>query len=497
MIITVLLSVLVVFSQVVLSQKVDPLASSVVGTAKEADEDVSPNVTFPLENFMNLKRATDIDKTPPFNSIADKRQLNDECMTFAFSQDANHYVEQDGYLGASESGTTLEEYCNLNNCCQQALPDHINGFFNDSVCGYWSKEPHVKYTVCPNSCIGSYACLYIAVDAADYSTIHLSQDSCSDTSRATSFFGYSCYGMARSTTERVDIFIGQRSCTKGHSCNLMAYSKATNLRKLVVGNDACTSSEACKYAASDAKSLTQLIINDNQCNHICTACGRYSTFDDTIQMTEECCAEAGNIDTACNYNDPSNVPPVPPNVVPPMAEEEEKRDWKGILVKVGIGAGVVVGLLFVLGGAYLFYYYLCSSKNNGPDFSKPADPWSNQIQEVPAETAVIPSASNIGINATIQPCAPPKPSAPAFEINPVPVTEPEIDLSQGLGLAKTETTSNIQRPSSSTQQGFKPEPKPELSLMQRLDMRGLDFKKEMGSITEEEYQRQRNRIIYG
>lgn len=190
----------------------------------------------------------------------------------------------------------------------------------------------------------------------------------------------------------------------------------------------------------------------------------------------------------------------------PSACTEEKRDWKGILIKVGIGVGAIVACLCVSGGAYLLYYYLCSSKNNGPDFSKPADPWSNQIQEVPVKTAVTPSASNVGINAddyaTIQPCAPPQPSAPAFEFSsavPVPVTEPEIDLSQGVGPAKVETTSNIQRPSSSIQQESKPEsePEPELSFIQRLDMRDLDFKKEMGSITEEEYQRQRHRIIYG
>lgn len=186
-------------------------------------------------------------------------------------------------------------------------------------------------------------------------------------------------------------------------------------------------------------------------------------------------------------------------------EEKEKRDWKGILIKVGIGVGAVVGCLCASGGAYLLYYYLCSSKNNGPDFSKPADPWSNQIQEVPVETAVTPSTSNIGINAddyaAIQPCAPPQPSAPVFEFNsavPVPVEEPEIDLSQGVGPAKVETTSNIQKPTSFQQESKpEPEPEPELSFIQRLDMRDLDFKKEMGSITEEEYQRQRHKVIYG
>ena len=53
--ITVLLAVLAVFSRVVLSQKVDPLASStVVETAKK--EDVSPMVSSGLSNVCFIDR---------------------------------------------------------------------------------------------------------------------------------------------------------------------------------------------------------------------------------------------------------------------------------------------------------------------------------------------------------------------------------------------------------------------------------------------------------
>jgi hypothetical protein len=88
---------------------------------------------------------------------------------------------------------------------------------------------------------------------------------------------------------------------------------ATNLEELSIGQSSCTSGSSCSNAAYNAQSLKQLIIDDNQCQSVdCIACGFDSTFNEALQLTEECCAESGGSGTACQYSEPSSIPSTSP-----------------------------------------------------------------------------------------------------------------------------------------------------------------------------------------
>ena len=250
--------------------------------------------------------------TTPLDLIADtKRQLNDGCMTFAFSEDNGDFYYQDNYVDVNGSGTTLQQYCDEpeNNCCHSNGYEGFFGFeeyYDDQACGDWSKNPTVHYTVCPNSCVGRDACKNVANMAGDDSSITFESGSCSDRE--------SCLRMAARTTKKLDLVVGENSCTSEKSCHYMAFA-ATNLEKLIVGSSSCTQPDSCNSAARSAQSLKQLFIEDDQCkSNGCFSCGADSTFSETLQLTEDCCSVVSGegyydwFDTACQYSEPSSIP---------------------------------------------------------------------------------------------------------------------------------------------------------------------------------------------
>ncbi|GFH56337.1 predicted protein [Chaetoceros tenuissimus] len=132
------------------------------------------------------------------------RQLNVEpcCKKFNFDPVSEYFIARGSgnYFADDGNGGTisLREWCDSlvdNPCCDPAGSDAYN-----DPCGGWSENPLVDYHVCKGSCNGHDACDGIAQNAADYSSITLSKNSCSDTSSFS--VGLSCEGMARSTTKK-------------------------------------------------------------------------------------------------------------------------------------------------------------------------------------------------------------------------------------------------------------------------------------------------------
>jgi len=189
-------------------------------------------------------------------SIAYERALNAVCKKFVNNR--------------ADDGTTLSNWCSSHSCCQEP-----------NACANWSSV--ATYEVCENSCNGVAVCNNVASSA---------------------------------TSNGASIKFDLGSCDGNSSCLSLA-RYAPNLQTLIVGNNACTENTACYYAATNASSLKQLIIADDQCksSNGCNQCGADSTFDDTLQLTEQCCAQAGRVATECQPSSvlssiPSNQPSI-------------------------------------------------------------------------------------------------------------------------------------------------------------------------------------------
>ena len=226
----------------------------------------------------------------------------------------------------------LHDVCNktlLQSCCDcvYSFSDQ-NDFLSQSYvisqltcldfpCNMWtSKSKHITSTItfergsCSNpnpSRIGG-ACESMASSTTKKVNIHIGQGSCTS-DRGT------CTSMARDATNLKELSIGRDSCSNLGSCAAMA-GLATNLEELSISSGSCTKVESCTYAARKATSLKQLIIDDNQCQSSgdCEYCGRDSTFSETLQLTTDCCNEVTGeyngykFDTACQYSEPSSIP---------------------------------------------------------------------------------------------------------------------------------------------------------------------------------------------
>ena len=214
----------------------------------------------------------------------DKRGLNAPT-TAPLCKKFTNYVAVDG--------ESLRDWCDslVNPCCS-------GGCTTNAECSTWS--PIATYEVCENSCVGEFACKGVAYEAADGSSIRFEKGSCNSSQGPCSY-------MANSTTKKVNIRVGENSCTNSYSCEQMA-KDATNLEELIIQENSCTGFLSCFGAAYSASSLKHLSI-ENSCSNqdSCRNCGRDSTFDEGLQLTQECCAaESGelpgaNFDTACQY----------------------------------------------------------------------------------------------------------------------------------------------------------------------------------------------------
>ena len=251
--------------------------------------------------------------TPPFDSIVDTRQLNALCKKFKRNGTPPQFINgtpptgPDNYSAVDDGVTTLSSWCSSNNCCST---DGVVGL----ECIEWSSKPDTVYEVCKNSCNGDRACASVARNAGNGSTITFESGSCSSTD------GYSCLGMASSTTKKLNLFVGEGSCSNANSCYGMA-AGATNLEELSIGQSSCTKPGSCVDAAFFAESLKQLYIDAGECNsqNTCENCGYDSTFGEALQLTTACCNEEGSsgnddrsyyFDTACQYSEPSASPSI-------------------------------------------------------------------------------------------------------------------------------------------------------------------------------------------
>ena len=161
---------------------------------------------------------------------------------------------------------------------------------------------------------------------------------------------------------------------------------------------------------------------------------------------------------------------------PSGCESSSSNIWK----LVGIIAGSIVGCLCLSCGAFLCY---CSrSKQKSYSDPSPESPQNHENEEGPAESKPTPvQGYDLGTKTEIVPTAPPLSLRDLELIKCPPPYAP-----QG---SKDESKDDVM---------YIPQeavPVPELSFIQKLDIREIDDQRAMGSITEAQYLKQKKKIL--
>ena len=144
---------------------------------------------------------------------------------------------------------------------------------------------------------------------------------------------------------------------------------------------------------------------------------------------------------------------------------------------------IILGLAFlaVLGLCVAFFIYRCCCMKK--DNAIPSDSYN---PDNPDMDTVSPFAAPTAAAVVVKPPPQPTTTVPAEPANPPMV----------FATAPTPSAAPV-APTPSAPVEPEEEKEPELSFVQKLDLRELDDRKRWGTISEEEYQQQRRKIIYG
>ena len=172
---------------------------------------------------------------------------------------------------------------------------------------------------------------------------------------------------------------------------------------------------------------------------------------------------------------------------------------KKTLTMIGIIAGSIVGCLLVSGGLFLIYYF-CNKDNSANN----AYPSHESFKEDPYHETM---EADIVVNTSVAP----EPSAPPMSLRDVkPISVPVQLASVAVPTAikaynpvfqnqryKPSFEINSPKVDEGTVEVAIPVPEPELTFVQKLDLRELEDQKQMGLINQDAYDKKKSEILYG